>query len=60
MQFNFNSFSPCEEAAQEFLNLSESSQKIKLSTLSDDRAEINDFRHFLSTFLLEEEVEERI
>ena len=59
MQFNFNSFSPCEEAAQEFLNLSESSQRIKLSTLSEDKAEINDFRHFLSTFLLEAEVEER-
>ena len=61
MQFNFNSFSPCEEAAQTFLSQSEPSQYIKLATLIDDKAgaEISAFRNFLSKFLLEDEEQER-
>ena len=57
MQFNFNSFSPCEEAVQEFVNKSESSLNNKLCTLNDDKEEIHAFRNFLSTFLLDEEEE---
>ena len=61
MQFNFNSFSPCEEAAQTFLSQSEPSQYIKLAILIDDKAgaEISAFRNFLSKFLLEDEEQER-